>query len=190
MPLFTEFVNRQRGDAVICVTGPHRAGKSTFLRTVGQQDPELVQLAEDVNIATGYLVSIQLPDSRKLHLLEAPGALRSDIYTDLLGESFVGSVILVDRGRPEIFREARSIWAVADHIHASSVIAAGMRTEGLESAWSLEDLRLVFKFDADGPLLECDTRIQKDCIDTIAALLNVCASTAFVECLRTSFAQR
>ena len=190
MPLFTEFVNRQRGDAVICVTGPYCAGKSTFLRTAAQQDLEFVQLTEDVNIAPGYLVSIQLPDSRKLHLLEMRGPLLHDPYVDPLGESFVGSVILVDRERPETFREAMSIWAAADRIHAPLIIAAGLTTEGSETAWSLEDLRLVFKFDADGPLLECDTRIQKDCIDTITALLNVCASTPFLEGLKTSFAQR
>ena len=190
MPLFTEFVNKQRGDAVIGVTGPYDAGQSTFLRTVAQQDPELVQLGEGVNSSMGELVSIQLPDSRKLHMLQVPGPLMPDTYIDPLGECFVGLVLLVDREKPETFREAKSIWAVVNRIHASSIIAAGLRTEGSESAWSLDELRLVFEFDAEGPLLVCDTRIQKDCIDTITALLKLCASTAFIEGLRTSFAQR
>lgn len=190
MPVFTEFVNRQRGDAVICVTGAFDSGKETFLRTAAQQDLERVQFEEDEKVGRGNLVSIQLPDSRKLHLLEVPGPLRPNVYTDPLGESFVGSVILVNRERPETFREARNIRAVADEIHASSIIAATPRPERSESAWTLEDLRLVFKMDADAPLLECDIRSHQDCIDTITALLKVCPSTPFVEGLRTSFARR
>lgn len=137
----------------IVVTGAHGAGKSTFIRTVCDEEiwwdisavkqvyPRTPSEIADAERTAAYARCgrLQVDDDLIVHFLDMPGIRRFDFLWKIPRQQLFGFVLVVDSTLPSTFREARSlVRTFHTYSIAPFVVAANRQFD--PTAWSVNDI--------------------------------------------------
>lgn len=144
------------------VTGPFNAGKTEFIRSVSEIDVVSTErrisspsekIKESTTVAMDF-GRITVDDDLVLYLFGTPGQRRFDFMWEILSEGMLGFVVMVDSGRPETFREARSILETF-RAYAPTPYVVAANKQDRNDAWELDDMRIALRLDPRVKLLSC-----------------------------------
>jgi len=144
------------------VTGPFNSGKTAFIRSVSEinvvsTERKISSPSERVKETTTVAMDfgrITVDQDLVLYLFGTPGQKRFDFMWEILSEGMLGFVVIVDSTRPETFREARFIMETF-RAYAPTPFVVAANKQDQEDAWSVGDLRIALRLDADVRCVEC-----------------------------------
>jgi signal recognition particle receptor subunit beta len=153
----------------IVIAGPFSSGKTRFIQTI--RDPAPEPTGSNVVIASGF-GHIVVDETLVLYLVELPGAQRYTRLWELLGNTAIGVVILVDSTQPVTFREARSQYDVFSSLApaGSCIIAANYQNR--PNPWPPDLLKRIMRVPDEVPVLPCDATDRQSCKTVLLALLD------------------
>ena len=144
------------------VTGPFNAGKTEFIRSISEIDvvsterkisSDYERVKESTTVAMDF-GRITVDDDLVLYLFGTPGQKRFDFMWEILSEGMLGFVVMVDRVRPETFREARTILDTFRGYSATPFVIAANKQDDPD-AWAPEDLKIALGMDGGAKVLPC-----------------------------------
>jgi uncharacterized protein len=155
------------------VTGPFNSGKTAFIRSISEievvsTERKISLEAEKVKETTTVAMDfgrITIDDDLVLYLFGTPGQKRFDFMWEILSEGMLGFVVIVDSSRPETFREARYILDTF-RAYAPTPYVVAANKQDVPEAWSVEDLRIALKLDANVKCLPC-TATNKETVKAV-----------------------
>ncbi len=161
------------------VTGPFNAGKTKFIQSVSEI--EVVETERKVSTAAERAVKetttiamdfgrITVDDDLVLYLFGTPGQKRFDFMWEILSEGMLGFIVVVDSGRPETFREARSILETF-RAYAPTPYVVAANKQDMKDAWELEDMRHALRLDGKTKILPCVATNKKQVKSVLLELL-------------------
>lgn len=132
----------------VVVTGPVRAGKSTFIRSISEievvdtdcraTELETTEIKANTTVAFDF-GRLQFCPDMVLHIYGTPGQERFDFMWDILIERAHAYILLVAANRPQQFRQARRILSFMSQ-KADLPMIIGLTHSDLPEAWAPEDV--------------------------------------------------
>jgi small GTP-binding protein len=131
----------------ILVTGPYRAGKSSFVKSVSTKAVSVNRLGTTVALDHGHV------DYKgfEVDLFGTPGQERFDPILEHLGGESLGVVIVVDSTKPEDFARAKKMVELSNTMDLPVVVVANKAN--LPHALSVEQIRKKMKIREDIPII-------------------------------------
>ncbi len=156
----------------IFVTGPYRAGKSTFTRAVSaestlEDEKSLQALPRDVILDTGHV------DYKGFaaDIFGTPGQERFDLLLDVLGREAIGAFIIVDSTKPQTFARAKEMIRKARAEAIPKVLV--VNKQDLPGALSPVEIREKMRIGNDVPIIPVTAKDGKGVYSALDALLNL-----------------
>ncbi len=164
----------------VVVTGPFRARKTGFIKTVSEIDvvsterkisvPEQREMKEETAVAMDS-GRITVKEDVLLELYGTPGQKRFDFMFDVLSEAMRGFVVVVDSTHRKSYDEARKALKQFDDLFdVPRVIAASK--QDMESAVSPEELREALRLEPSVKILPCTVTDKASLRSVLLGLLS------------------
>ena len=164
-------------NAVILVTGPYAAGKSTFVISAGENVRDAVYTHEHLQqTRADKIAKIIISDNATVFLLEWGGSLPWKYLKYVEGLTIatpVGVVVLFDSAGPACFREARAIIEGYQVFLGLTPYVVAANKQDKPEAWMLDKLRTVLRVEADMQLLSCVATDQESVKQVLLTLLDM-----------------
>jgi hypothetical protein len=131
----------------ILVTGPYRAGKSSFVKSASMKAVSVNRLGTTVALDHGHV------DYKgfEVDLFGTPGQERFDPILEHLGGESLGVVIVIDCTKPEDFPRAKKMVELSNTADLPVVVVANKAN--LPHALSVEQIRKKMKLREDIPII-------------------------------------
>src|SRR4051812_40848635 len=144
------------------VTGAVASGKTEFIKTISEIDvisterkatDETSLIKKETTVAMDF-GRIVVAEDIVLHLFGTPGQRRFDFMWEIVAESALGLIVLVDSTRPDSFRETLRI---IDFFTASRNIPfiVACNKQDVEDAWAPEDIRHYLRLPETVRIVPC-----------------------------------
>jgi signal recognition particle receptor subunit beta len=167
-------------DYKIIFSGPVGAGKTTAIQSIS--DIPLVTTddltsdmkrapEDDTNVAMDYGM-IKLPGTDRIHLYGTPRQERIDFVSELLNQSGIGLVLLINNQRPDPFRDMHFFLNAFKAFINQGKVVIGVTQMDLANTPMIEDYHL--QLENGGikiPIFDVDARVKKDVSLLLEALL-------------------
>jgi small GTP-binding protein len=164
----------------IIFTGPVGAGKTTSIAAISDVEPFVTeQIATDfvkdrkeqTTVAMDYGM-LKLDNNERIHLYGTPGQERFNFMWDILTDSGVGLILLIDNKRPNPLDDfALFLQSFKEFIEQTAVVVGVTRMD-LTLAPRLEDYhRVMRELNLNIPVFEVDARERKDVIYLVQTLM-------------------
>jgi signal recognition particle receptor subunit beta len=166
----------------IIFTGPVGAGKTTAIASISDVPPVTTdELASDMTrnrknattVAMDYGL-MNLGGGERLHLYGTPGQERFNFMWDILTESGIGLILLINNARPDPFADMRFFLDAFKHFIRNTQVAIGVTRMDQVSRPSIRDYHQQLAglgFARCIPVFEVDARERKDVGLLVEALL-------------------
>lgn len=157
----------------ILVTGPHNAGKSTFVKAISKKSVSVDRRAMG-KFETTIAMDIGHMEYKGFvaDVFGTPGQERFDLILDVLAREAVGAFILVDSTLPETFARAKEMIRKCKAEAIPKIIVAN-KTD-LPGALTTEKIREIMKLGSDIPIVPASARDKmgiKEAMDAFLAIL-------------------
>lgn len=164
----------------IIFTGPVGAGKTTSIAAISDVEPfvteqiatdETKERKEHTTVAMDYGM-LKLDNNERIHLYGTPGQERFNFMWDILTDSGIGLILLVDNKRPNPLDDLSFfLQSFKDFIKETAVVVGVTRMD-IASNPTLEDYRRVMReLNMNVPIFEVDARERKDVVYLVQTLL-------------------
>jgi uncharacterized protein len=133
----------------IVVTGPHNAGKSTFVQTVSDTAVSVDRMGTTVALDHGQVIM----DGLAADLFGTPGQERFDPILSTIAGQALGVVIVVDATRPDTFARAKEMMQLTWKEGLAAVIVANKQDQA--GALSVAEVAKKINAPKNVPVLGC-----------------------------------
>lgn len=165
----------------VVVTGPFAAGKTTFISALSEipllstekpvtDSGKKVKGMTTVSMDFGKITFRMEDGEIVLYLFGTPGQDRFDFMWDVLARGMLGFIVLVDVGRDDSLKEAKSILKYFKKLSTVPYVVAANRATGDDAA--IENVRKKLGLMEADTVVPCEAVSRQSAKDVLLALLN------------------
>ena len=164
----------------IIFTGPVGAGKTTSIAAKSDVEPfvteqvatdEVKHRKEQTTVAMDYGM-LKLENNERIHLYGTPGQERFNFMWDILTDSGVGLILLVDNKRPNPLDDFAHFLKVFKKFIEQTAVVVGVTRMDLALKPGMQDYhRVMRELNLNIPVFEVDAREKNDVICLVQTLL-------------------
>ncbi len=133
----------------VVVTGPHNAGKSSFIRAASDEAKSADRLGTTVALDHGHLEV----DGLSVDLFGTPGQERFDPIIRTVANQALGVILVVDSTRPETFPRAQAMLRLTWQMGLPAIVAANK--QDVPGAMSPHDVASQLGLPSSIPVIGC-----------------------------------
>lgn len=151
----------------ILVTGPHKAGKTTFVNSVSTQSVSVDRLGTTIALDHGHI------DYRgfSIDVFGTPGQERFDPLLKYLGEKAMGVILIVDSADQDCLFRAKELLSTTTKFGLPFVIAANK--QDVEGSLSCEEIRKKMSLSTSTSIVPTAANSRKGVFDVLDVLLDL-----------------
>jgi len=164
----------------IIFTGPVGAGKTTSIAAISDVEPfvteqiatdQVKERKEQTTVAMDYGM-LKLENNERVHLYGTPGQERFNFMWDILTDSGIGLILLVDNKRPNPLDDFAFFLQVFKKFIEQTAVVVGVTRMDLALKPTLMDYhRVMRELNLNIPVFEVDARERKDVIYLVQTLM-------------------
>lgn len=164
----------------IIFTGPVGAGKTTSIGAISDVEPfvteqmatdQVKERKEKTTVAMDYGM-LKLENNERIHLYGTPGQERFNFMWDILTDSGVGLILLIDNKRSNPLDDFAFFLQVFKKFIEQTAVVVGVTRMDLALKPTLPDYHRVMKeLNLNIPVFEVDARERKDVIYLVQTLM-------------------